>query len=405
MKYIENKLSLDGVLFNDIFLKYSTPVYVYSQKAIHNNLESYMEKIDDGDLICFSVKSSNNLEILKTINSRGAGFDVVSSGELRKVIHIGADVNKIVYSGVGKTKEDLIFAVKSKIKSINIESLSELKVLVEIVKEIDIVANIALRFNPETSSETHPYLDTGSSGSKFGIPKNEINECLKIIEKQKNINLKGLAFHIGSDIKDFSYFQKALQVMLEKIKYLNIEEHIEFLDVGGGLAIKYFDNDEVLSIQEFVTKVKALVPEKLNLIFEPGKSIIGNAGYLLAKVLYKKSNILLIDAGMNDHIRVPLYNAKHQILPVKKHIFTDQSFKIAGPVCESADIFDHDFHYELDEGELLVIGSSGAYGFSMSSNYNARLRPAEVMISNEKIKLIRRRETFNDFISEEVGLE
>ena len=237
MKYIENKLSLDGVLFNDIFLKYSTPVYVYSQKEIHNNLESYMEKIDDGDLICFSVKSSNNLEILKTISSKGAGFDVVSSGELRKVIHIGADVNKIVYSGVGKTKEDLIFAVKSKIKSINIESLSELKVLVEIVKEIDIVANIALRFNPETSSETHPYLDTGSSGSKFGIPKNEINECLKIIEKQKNINLKGLAFHIGSDIKDFSYFQKALLVMLEKIEYLNIEEHIEFLDVGGGLSL------------------------------------------------------------------------------------------------------------------------------------------------------------------------
>ena len=223
MKYIENKLSLDGVLFNDIFLKYSTPVYVYSKKAIHSNLESYMEKIDDGDLICFSVKSSNNLEILKTINSRGAGFDVVSSGELRKVIHIGADVNKIVYSGVGKTKEDLLFAVKSKIKSINIESLSELKALVEIVKEINIVANIALRFNPETSSETHPYLDTGSSGSKFGIPKNEINECLKIIEKQKNINLKGLAFHIGSDIKDFSYFQKALLVMLEKINYLNIE--------------------------------------------------------------------------------------------------------------------------------------------------------------------------------------
>ena len=168
MKYIENKLSLDGVFFNDIFLKHSTPVYVYSKKAIHSNLESYMEKIDDGDLICFSVKSSNNLEILKTINSRGAGFDVVSSGELRKVIHIGADVNKIVYSGVGKTKEDLIFAVKSKIKSINIESLSELKALVEIVKEINIVANIALRFNPETSSETHPYLDTGSSGSKFG---------------------------------------------------------------------------------------------------------------------------------------------------------------------------------------------------------------------------------------------
>ena len=405
MEYVNNRLSLDGVFFEDIYSKHSTPTYVYSRDEILSNINSYKINIDSNDLVCFSVKSSNNLYILKLISSQGLGFDVVSGGELNKVLYINADTNKIVFSGVGKTKQDLTNAIKNNIKSINVESLSELKLISIIVNELNTSANIALRVNPEITSKTHPYLETGSSKSKFGIPKSDLGKCIKIIKNQDKINLRGLAFHIGSEIKDFSYFKRAINFMLDQINSLNTDKPIEFLDVGGGLAIKYFDNDKTLSIKEFVKKVRQLVPNHINLIFEPGKSIIGNAGYLISKVLYKKKNILIIDAGMNDHIRTPLYGARHNILPTRKQSKSKNKFTVAGPICESADYFDKNFPYSLEEGELIVIGSSGAYGFSMSSNYNARLKPPEVIVLNKKMKLIRNRETFDDYISEEIGLD
>ena len=405
MEYVNNRLSLDGVFFEDIYSKHSTPTYVYSQDEILSNINSYKINTDSNDLVCFSVKSSNNLHILKLISSQGLGFDVVSGGELDKVLYINADTNKIVFSGVGKTKQDLTNAIKNNIKSINVESVSELKLISIIVNELNTSANIALRVNPEITSKTHPYLETGSSKSKFGIAKSDLRKCIKIIKNQNKINLRGLAFHIGSEIKDFSYFKRAINFMLDQINSMNIDKPIEFLDVGGGLAIKYFDNDKTLSIKEFVKKVRQLVPNHINLIFEPGKSIIGNAGYLISKVLYKKKNILIIDAGMNDHIRTPLYGARHNILPTRKQSKSKNKFTVAGPICESADYFDKNFPYSLEEGELIVIGSSGAYGFSMSSNYNARLKPPEVIVLNKKMKLIRNRETFDDYISEEIGLD
>ena len=405
MEYVNNRLSLDGVFFEDIYSKHSTPTYVYSQDEILSNINSYKINTDSNDLVCFSVKSSNNLHILKLISSQGLGFDVVSGGELDKVLYINADTNKIVFSGVGKTKQDLTKAIKNNIKSINVESVSELKLISIIVNELNTSANIALRVNPEIKSKTHPYLETGSSKSKFGIAKSDLRKCIKIIKNQNKINLRGLAFHIGSEIKDFSYFKRAINFMLDQINSMNIDKPIEFLDVGGGLAIKYFDNDKTLSIEEFVRKVRKLVPKHINLIFEPGKSIIGNAGYLMSKVLYKKKNILIIDAGMNDHIRTPLYGAKHNILPSRQQSKSKNKFTIAGPICESADYFDKNFPYSLEEGELIVIGSSGAYGFSMSSNYNARLKPPEVLILNKKMTLIRKRETFDDYIYEEIGLD
>ena len=405
MEYVNNRLSLDGVFFEDIYSKHSTPTYVYSQDEILSNINSYKINTDSNDLVCFSVKSSNNLHILKLISSQGLGFDVVSGGELDKVLYINADTNKIVFSGVGKTKQDLTKAIKNNIKSINVESISELKLISIIVNELNTSANIALRVNPEITSKTHPYLETGSSESKFGIAKSDLSKCIKIIKNQNKINLKGLAFHIGSEINDFSHFKRAINFMLDQINSMNIEKPIEFLDVGGGLAIKYFDNDKTLSIEEFVKKVRQLVPNHINLIFEPGKSIIGNAGYLMSKVLYKKKNILIIDAGMNDHIRTPLYGAKHNILPSRQQSKSKNKFTVAGPICESADYFDKNFPYSLEEGELIVIGSSGAYGFSMSSNYNARLKPPEVLILNKKMTLIRKRETFDDYIYEEIGLD
>ena len=217
MEYVNNRLSLDGVFFEDINSKHSTPTYVYSRDEILSNINSYKINIDSNDLVCFSVKSSNNLYILKLISSQGLGFDVVSGGELNKVLYINADTNKIVFSGVGKTKQDLTNAIKNNIKSINVESLSELKLISIIVNELNTSANIALRVNPEITSKTHPYLETGSSKSKFGIPKSDLGKCIKIIKNQDKINLRGLAFHIGSEIKDFSYFKRAINFMLDQI--------------------------------------------------------------------------------------------------------------------------------------------------------------------------------------------
>ena len=255
MEYVNNRLSLDGVFFEDIYSKHSTPTYVYSQDEILSNINTYKVNADSNDLVCFSVKSSNNLHILKLISSQGLGFDVVSGGELDKVLYINADTNKIVFSGVGKTKQDLTKAIKNNIKSINVESVSELKLISRIVNELNTSANIALRVNPEIISKTHPYLETGSSKSKFGIAKSDLRKCIEIIKNQNKINLRGLAFHIGSEIKDFSYFKRAINFMLDQINSMNIDKPIEFLDVGGGLAIKYFDMIKLLVSKNLLEKL------------------------------------------------------------------------------------------------------------------------------------------------------
>ena len=408
IKYTNNELNIDNVSFSKIDKAFSTPCYIYSQDTILKNLNDYRANLSSSDLVCYSIKSSNNLAILKLIASNNYGFDVVSMGELQKALHVKADPKKIVFSGVGKTEEDLSFAIVNKIKSINVESYSELKLINSLSKKFNEEVNIALRLNPEVSSKTHPFLDTGSKDSKFGLSDNELNSCMQLINDEANINLKGLAFHIGSDIQDFVSYDKAIKVMLKKFNTINKKHPLEFLDVGGGLAIKYFDTDQTIEIKDFVKKVKQSIPNNINLVFEPGKSVIGNAGFLLTKVTYKKnknSPILVIDAGMNDHIRIPLYGAKHKILPVKKVNKSTKNISVVGPICESADYFDKNFEYDIDEGELLVICSSGAYGFSMSSNYNARLKPPEVMINNGKAHLIRKRETYEDLISNEINLK
>ena len=407
VKYINNRLSIDKVSFQEIEKAFSTPCYIYSEVTILNNLNDYSSNLSSSDLVCYSVKSSNNLAILKLIASNGYGFDVVSKGELQKALYAKADPKKIVFSGVGKTEEDLSFAIKNKIKSINVESYSELKLINKLSKKFDEEVNIALRLNPEVSSKTHPFLDTGSKDTKFGLSEDELSCCMKLLEDGDNINLKGLAFHIGSDIRDFSSYEKAIKVMLKKFNTISKIYPLEFLDVGGGLAIKYFDEDQTIKIKTFVEKVKQSIPDNINLVFEPGKSIIGNAGFLLTKITYKKNKdnpILIVDAGMNDHIRVPLYGAKHKILPAHKTNKTQKKISVVGPICESADYFDKNFKYDLYEGDLLVICSSGAYGFSMSSNYNARLKAPEVLVKNGKAKLIRARETFEDLIYKELDL-
>ena len=408
IKYIDNELNIDNISFKKIEQAFSTPCYIYSQETILNNLSDYSSSLCSSDLVCYSVKSSNNLAILELISSNDYGFDVVSKGELQKALYAKANPKKIVFSGVGKTEEDLSFAIINKIKSINVESYSELKTINKLSKKFNEDVDIALRLNPEVSSKTHPFLDTGSKDTKFGLSEEEFNSCMQLIDDEANIKLKGLAFHIGSDIQDFSSYDKAIKVMLKKFNSINKKYPLEFLDVGGGLAIKYFDEDQTIEIKEFVKKVKQCIPDNINLIFEPGKSVIGNAGFLLTKVTYKKNKnnpILVIDAGMNDHIRVPLYGAKHKILPVNKTNKSVKKVSVVGPICESADYFDKNFEYDLDESELLVICSSGAYGFSMSSNYNARLKPPEVMIKEGKAHLIRKRETFEDLISNELNLK
>ena len=294
IKYIDNELNIDNVSFKKIEQAFSTPCYIYSQETILNNLSDYSSSLCSSDLVCYSVKSSNNLAILELISSNDYGFDVVSKGELQKALYAKANPKKIVFSGVGKTEEDLSFAIINKIKSINVESYSELKTINKLSKKFNEDVDIALRLNPEVSSKTHPFLDTGSKDTKFGLSEEEFNSCMQLIDDEANIKLKGLAFHIGSDIQDFSSYDKAIKVMLKKFNSINKKYPLEFLDVGGGLAIKYFDEDQTIEIKEFVKKVKQCIPDNINLIFEPGKSVIGNAGFLLTKVTYKKNKNCLL---------------------------------------------------------------------------------------------------------------
>ena len=321
----------------------------------------------------------------------GCGFDVVSGGELERVIVVGGDPNKVVFSGVGKTDDEISYAIKHQIKSINIESKSELIRVAEIAKNIGLQQDIALRINPEASLDTHPYLETGALYNKFGIALNDIDWCLSYIKESNSLNLRGVAFHIGSGIKKFDDFDPALHKALEIFTTISDKNKLDFIDVGGGLSP--YSNAE--SIGSFVAKIQEKIPENISLVMEPGKSIVARSGFLLTKVTYIKrleKKIAVTDAGMNDMIRVPLYDGKHPIYNLKQRPKSSESMMVVGPICESADYFEKNYEFEVHEGDILAIGDVGAYGFSMSSNYNSRPRVCEVMVNGNDVKPIRLRE-------------
>ena len=403
-------LFAEGVSLESIAKQFSTPTYIYSKNTLIQTFESFKKGLLKTDhLICFAVKSNSNIAILNLFAGLGAGFDIVSGGELERVIYAGGDPQKIVFSGVGKTESEIVVALKANILCFNVESRSELIRIQEVAEKINIRASISIRVNPDVDAKTHPYISTGLKDNKFGV---DFNQALSIYLDAKGLShiaIKGIDCHIGSQITELKPFVDALDRVLslvDQLKKNNIQ--LSHIDIGGGIGICYQDEsppDFEIYIKEILNKIKDL---NVKIIFEPGRALVGNAGVLLSKVEYLKQNDIkhfaIIDAAMNDLMRPTLYDAYHEIKVVREHDEKPQSFDVVGPVCESGDFIAKNRSLKLKENDLICIMSAGAYGMSMSSNYNSRGRAAEVMVDQDKLYEIRTREKSSDLFKLEKKL-
>ena len=407
--YKNDDLFCEDVPIRDIVDKVGTPFYCYSHATITRHFRVFQDAFKDLDhLTCFSVKSSSNLAILKIIALHGGGADIVSGGELFRALKAGIAPDKIVYSGVGKTPEEMKFALTSNICMFNVESKQELQALDTIAGAMGRKATVALRINPEVKPHTHPYIVTGHSENKFGISLDDALPTYESARHLKNIDVKGVSCHIGSQLTDIDPFLDAvikLKDILQELKKMAFD--IQFLNLGGGLGITYNDEKPPHPLEYAMALKKLLRNNDITLILEPGRVIIGNAGILITRALYTKSTknkrFVIVDAGMNDLIRPTLYNSFHAIQPVKiiqsEMVVTD----LVGPVCETGDFFARDRKMPaFQSGDLIAIMSAGAYGFSMASNYNSRPRPAEVMVKGKLFSIIRSQETYDDLIHGEM---
>ena len=403
------QLYVDDLPISEIADKYNTPAFIYSGSEIRNNYNKYAKALREGDLICYAVKANSNIHILKELVELGSGFDVVSGNELKRCIEAGADLNKIVFSGVAKSSEDLELAINAGILSINIESEDEFDRIVNISKTLDKEVQCSIRINPDIPTGSHKYIETGLKTSKFGV---DTETLLNISAKAKGrplIKVSGIACHIGSQISDNGLILKSLEHLLNAHKLLTNDGHeIHFLDVGGGLGITYKEenpgNPESL-IAEISNEIKAL---NLNIVLEPGRSITGTAGLLISKVEYLKlteyKNFAIIDAGMNDLMRPALYDAWHTGKEIQKSNSEKRIYDLVGPVCESTDVLAKERELTISQGDLIAFMDAGAYGSVMSSNYNSRLKVPEVMVNGSSVKLIKKRESFEDSIALETDL-
>ena len=403
----------DGVLFcedvpvSDIALKYGTPSYVYSKKTLEDNFDAYSNAfIKNEGMVCFSVKSLSNISILRLLSEKGSGFDIVSGGELERVIAAGADPKKIIFTGIAKTNAEIIQGIKKDILSFNIESESEMLRIERIAKKEKTIVDVAIRFNPEIDSGGHEYIKTGRKKDKFGILLDGVLKLSKYISSSDSLNLIGLSCHIGSqifDLNDFKESAKYIKKLAQEINNTGIV--LRFLDIGGGLGISYTESDFPFPGNLVKDIKKELNDRNEKIILEPGRSISGNAGIMLTSVEYIKGKYLIVDAGMNDLIRPALYGAKHDVINVKKGKSKANSWTIVGPICESSDVLAKDYLLEASEGDVLAVKTAGAYGHVMSSNYNSRRKPPEILVDGSKFKVIRKRESYDDLIKNEVNIE
>jgi len=398
----QGSLFAEAVSLETIADQFGTPTYVYSKNTLIQTFESFKKGLIKTDhLICFAVKANSNIAILNLFASLGAGFDIVSGGELERVIYAGGDPQKIVFSGVGKTASEIEAALKANILCFNVESRSELLRIEEVAKKINIKAPISIRVNPDVDAKTHPYISTGLKDNKFGV---DFNQALTLYLEAKNmsqIEIKGIDCHIGSQITELKPFVDALERVLSLVDQLKKNDiHLSHIDIGGGIGICYQNEsppDFEIYTKEILSKIQNL---NVKIIFEPGRALVGNAGILLSKVEYLKQNdvkhFAIIDAAMNDLMRPTLYDAYHDIKIVREHDTKSQSFDVVGPVCESGDFIAKNRSLKLKENDLICIMSAGAYGMSMSSNYNSRGRAAEVMVDQDKVFEVRAREKSSD---------
>lgn len=407
--YRGNDLYCEEVALGELVDKFGTPLYVYSGRTILRHYHAFDNAFKSHDhLICYSVKANSNIGILNLLVQAGSGFDIVSKGELYRATKAGADPSKIVFSGVGKTEDEIEMALIAGILMFNVESESELFTIDKVAQRLGKKAPISFRINPDVNPLTHPYISTGLKKNKFGIPHSRVVDVYKKAMELKNIEIIGIDCHIGSQITQLGPFNEAVEKMLNLIE--KIEKHgisIKYVDLGGGLGITYKDEEPAHPNEYGESILKYFKDIKKTLIFEPGRVIVGNAGVLLTKVLYKKDtmekNFIIVDAAMNDLARPALYGSYHSIVPVNKKEGNNITADIVGPVCESTDYLAKDRTItEPEKGDILCVMSAGAYGFSMSSNYNSRLKPAEVLVYNDKYYCIRERDTLEDLVSKEI---
>ncbi len=389
---------------------FGTPCYVYSKQALTEAFNSFKSGLINTDhLICFAVKANPNLGVLNVFARLGAGFDIVSGGELARVIAAGGDPKKVVFSGVGKTADEMRAALEAGILCFNVESASELNRLNKVAGEMGKIAPVSLRVNPDVDAKTHPYISTGLKNNKFGVAFEDAIAVYKEAAAMPNIAIHGVDCHIGSQITEISPFIDALDRVLKLVDDLEASNiHISHIDVGGGVGITYDDETP----PEFKAYTQAIL-NKLNqkqvkLLFEPGRALVGNAGVLLTKVEYIKpttaKNFAIVDAAMNDLMRPALYDAYHNIVAAKPRQGEAIQYEIVGPVCETGDFLGHDRLLNLQEGDLLVVESAGAYAMSMASNYNTRARAAEIMVEGNQCHVIRDREKIPDLFATEKRL-
>ncbi len=404
MIYKKNKLSIDGLNVEKLAKKFSTPLYCYSYKKLHENILNIKNKLKKIDpLICFAVKSNSNIKILKEIKQFNFGADVVSIGELMKALKAGIKAQKIVFSGVGKTKTEIEYAINKKILLINAESKSEILEIEKIAKSKKRKINIGIRLNPNTDAKTISQISTGKKDNKFGVDEKTFLNLVLYVKKSKNLNLKCLSVHIGSQILKNQPYSKMLTVIDKIITKSN--HTFEYIDLGGGMGIDYEHNNKKFNLKKYSHNIqKFLKRHNSKIIFEPGRSIIGNTAILISKIIYikkgYKKDFIILDSAMNDLIRPALYNAKHKIIPLKRNkTNSKKSYEFVGPICESTDKFATIKNFQkLNEKEFVAICDVGAYGTSLSSNYNVRPKPLEILIKGSKIQVINQRQKLSELM-------
>ncbi|MDY7218310.1 diaminopimelate decarboxylase [Denitrificimonas sp. JX-1] len=405
--YKQNELHAENVALSAIAEKYGTPTYVYSRAHIEAQYRSYADALEGVEhLVCFAVKANSNIAVLNILARLGAGFDIVSVGELERVLAAGGKPERVVFSGVGKTREEMRRALEVGVHCFNVESVDELDRLQEVAAHLGVIAPVSLRVNPDVDAGTHPYISTGLKDNKFGIDI-EIAESVYLrAATLSNIAIKGVDCHIGSQLTTLDPFLDALDrvlLLVDRLAQRGIQ--VSHLDLGGGLGVRYQDEEPPCAGDYMAAVRERVAGRNLALVFEPGRYIVANAGVLLTKVEYLKhtehKDFAIVDAAMNDLLRPALYQAWMGVQPVKPRTGMPRSYDVVGPVCETGDFLAKERELVLAENDLLAVCSAGAYGFVMSSNYNSRGRAAEVVVDDDKAYLVRRRETIEELYAHE----
>jgi len=405
IKHKKNDLCVENLPAHKLVKKYKTPFYCYSLAQLKNNYRAMNNEFKTiKPIICFSVKANSNLTLLKELKKMGSGADVVSIGELLKATKAGINAKKIVFSGIGKTEEEITMAIKKRVLLINVESESEVNIINKISKKISRKTPIGIRLNPNVTGKTHKKISTGGKNEKFGLLYNDFINLCKKIRKMKNLKLEGISVHIGSQITNIKPFKNVLSIINKIINKTNM--NFKFIDLGGGMGIAYTKKEKQLNLKQYAQLVNKFIKNKNSkIIFEPGRFIIANTAILITKIIYiKKSNnknFIVLDAGMNNLMRPALYNTQHQIIPLKKsNKMLKGNLEFVGPICESSDKFSSQKNFsQIKEGDYVGLTHVGAYGMSLSSNYNTRPTVAEILINGAKHKLIKKRQSLENLVN------